>query len=546
MKAKKINRLIIYSFFFFYLIIGIYTLKDYGINIEEHTQIFSGYYWLSYIYDFFQIEHLNEEIKNRLSTISKDRDLPDPKIYTYGPLFDLTAAFLDNLLNYDEEIFKYRLRHFLIFLIFFLSAIIFFKILLLRFKIFPISFAGTLLYVFSPRIYGDSFHNNKDILFLSLVVFASYFAFKIFKKLKFKNIILFSVFAAFATSTRAIGLFLPVSLTLFIFLKFLNKSKNEILIPSILLTISYTFFLILHWPYLWESPINNFFDFYTKSKSWIFSYYILFEGKYFLTNGLPDSFIFKWIGVTTPVFNLAILIFGTFFLFRRFTMRFLNINSSNDFHSDFWRSSREMMDYFVIFNITSILLLILFLDVPFVSGWRHLYFLNFFIIYICTFFLYLLGAKFKKYQRVLKFFFIIFFSYNIYKIVIFHPYQSLYFNELLRNKNSYLVDRDGLSRMDSIKKVLSFGEGKKKINVANASFVPYYRIVDAFNKEKIKKINFTGTEYDKADYIYNNFVYEVNPEYNDKYKIPQNFKQIYVLEIDGIKIYEIYSRIKSK
>jgi hypothetical protein len=130
--------------------------------------------------------------------------------------------------------------------------------------------------------------------------------------------------------------------------------------------------------------------------------------------------------------------------------------------------------------------------------------------------------------------------------VIFHPYQSLYFNELLRNKNSYLVDRDGLSRMDSIKKVLSFGEGKKKINVANASFVPYYRIVDAFNKEKIKKINFTGTEYDKADYIYNNFVYEVNPEYNDKYKIPQNFKQIYVLEIDGIKIYEIYSRIKSK
>ena len=58
----------------------------------------------------------------------------------------------------------------------------------------------------------------------------------------------------------------------------------------------------------------------------------------------------------------------------------------------------------------------------------------------------------------------------------------------------------------------------------------------------MKKINFVGTEFNQADYIYNNFVYEVNPEYNDKYKIPQNFKQIYVLEIDGIKIYEIYRK----
>jgi len=118
MQAKKINRLIIYSFFFFYLIIGIYTLEDYGINIEEHTQIYSGYYWLSYIYDFFQIEYLNDEIKNKLNTISIDRDLPNPKIYTYGPLFDLSAAFLENFLNLDE-IYKYQLRHFLIFFIFF-------------------------------------------------------------------------------------------------------------------------------------------------------------------------------------------------------------------------------------------------------------------------------------------------------------------------------------------------------------------------------------------------------------------------------------------
>ncbi len=209
---------------------------------------------------------------------------------------------------------------------------------------------------------------------------------------------------------------------------------------------------------------------------------------------------------------------------------------------DLWRSDREMMDYYIVFGITSILLILLFLDVPFVSGWRHLYFLNVFIVYVCAFFIYYYDLKFKKYKKILKLFFIFFFSFNIYKIILFHPYQSLYFNEFLKEKNSYLVDRDGLSRFDSINKILSLEKKKKNINLANSSFVPYYRIKDAFSDEKIKKINFVGTEFEQADYIYNNFVYEVNPEYNDKYKIPQNFKQIYVLEIDGIKIYEIYRK----
>ena len=272
----------------------------------------------------------------------------------------------------------------------------------------------------------------------------------------------------------------------------------------------------------------------------------MFEGKYLLTNALPDSFIFKWIGITTPIFNLIIFILGIFFLFKRFGLRLISLDPNNRYSYDFWRSNNEMMDYFVFFNATLILLVILFLDVPFVSGWRHLYFLNFFIIYIGIFFLYLYRVKIKKYNKSLTFLFIIFFSFNVHKLILFHPYQSLYFNEFLMDKDGYLVDRDGLSRLDSINKVLSFSEDRKTINIANSSFIPYYRIKGAFSQDVIKKIKFVGTEYDQADFIFNNFVYEVNPKYNDKYEIPNNFEQIYVLEIDGIKIYEIYSRIKSK
>ena len=220
-------------------------------------------------------------------------------------------------------------------------------------------------------------------------------------------------------------------------------------------------FLILHWPYLWDSPISNFLDFYSKSKTWIFSYYILYEGEYYLTNALPDSFIFKWISLTTPIFNLILFLTGISFLFYRFLKRLISIENITMHKCDLWRSDREMMDYYIVFSISSILLILLFLDVPFVSGWRHLYFLNVFIIYICTFFIYYYELKFKKYKKILKLFFIFFLSFNIYKIILFHPYQSLYFNEFLKEKNSYLVDRDGLSRFDSINKILSLEKRKK-------------------------------------------------------------------------------------
>lgn len=541
MDEKKINKIITYSFFSFYLFIGVFTLNDYGINIEEHTQIYSGFFWLNYVYEFFQIDFLKNEIADELGEITKDRDLPNPKIFTYGPVFDLPTAFLDVLINSKDNFFKFQQRHILTFLFYFLSAIVFLKILLIRFKNFIVSFAGTLLYVFSPRIYGDSFHNNKDILFLSLVVLSIFFIIKIFRKSKTKHIILFSLFAALSTSTRIFGLFLPISLILFLFVDTINK-KEKIVKKILLIVSTYIFFLILHWPYLWEDPVNNFFNFILKSKTWIFSYHILYDGNYLLTTGLPDSFLFKWIGISTPIFNLILFIFGAYLLYARFFNRLISIESKNDFRCDFWRSKKEMIDYFIIFNITSILLLIVFLNVSFASGWRHLYYLNFFMIYISTFCLSYSFLKFKKNHNILKIIFIAFFALNIYKIIIFHPYQSLYLNELVKKKNNYLIDREGLTRLESINKILSFEKEKKQVNLANSSFLPYYRIQDALSDKINNKIVFVGTDYSDADYIFNNFVYEVNPRFNDKYKIPQNFEQIYILEIDGIKIYEIYKK----
>ena len=544
MKIKFENKFILYVFFGLYFLIGLVTYGDYGINIEEHTQRYSGFYWLNYVVNFFEIESLKENVLDHLNKISSDYTLPNPQHYTYGTIFDLPTAFVDVVFNIKESSFYFEYRHFLVFLIFFLSSIFFFQILFERFNNFFVSLFGTLLYILSPRIYGDSFHNNKDIIFLCFVVFSIFFAFKIFKKIKTKNILLFSLFAAIATSTRVIGLFLPISLIIFLYLEKLNDKSQSNIKYIIIILISYFLFLFIHWPYLWEDPFFNFIKYIIKSKDWIFSYYILFNGKYILTTSLPDSFIFTWIGISSPILNLILFFYGFFYVSKRLFFRFTSINQEKSYNNDFWRGNGEMKDSYIFFNLLSIISILVFLNVSLVSGWRHLYFLNIFLIYFSSFSIKIFRIIFKKYKTRLVLILLILLIPNIYKLIIFHPFQSLYLNEILndKDKNNFLIDREGLTRLDSVNKILSLEIGEKKINIANASFIPYYRIKDALAEKDKKRVNFVGTDYVKADYIYDNFVYEVDPKYNKKYKIPSNFKRVYQLEVNGIKMYEIYKR----
>jgi len=178
METKNKNKLILCTFFGFYLLLGFITYDDYGISIEEHTQLYFGAHWLNYIVNFFEIDAFKDKILEKIGKFSNDPALPDPKIFNYyGPIFDVPTAFIDVFFNIQKTSLYFKYRHFLVFFIFYFSSIVFFKILIKRFKNFLISFLGTIIYIFSPRIYGDSFHNNKDIIFLSLVVFSIFFIF---------------------------------------------------------------------------------------------------------------------------------------------------------------------------------------------------------------------------------------------------------------------------------------------------------------------------------------------------------------------------------
>ena len=186
MKLKANNFFLKNVFYFLFLsffALGLSIFKDYGISIDEEFQRYSGFYWLNYVVEFTPFETLKINISNRLDNIG-GFTLPDPRDYPfYGIVFDLPLAFLETIFDIKEPKNYFLLRHFFNFLIIFISSIYFYKILENRFSKKSIIFLGVLLYISSPRIFADSFYNNKDIVFLSFVTISSYYYFKLLDNL---------------------------------------------------------------------------------------------------------------------------------------------------------------------------------------------------------------------------------------------------------------------------------------------------------------------------------------------------------------------------
>ena len=132
----------------------------------------------------------------------------------------------------------------------------------------------------------------------------------------------------------------------------------------------------------------------------------------------------------------------------------------------------------------------------------------------------------------------------IYKMIIYHPYQNIYFNSFFNKAvhEKFEVDYWGLSGKKFLTDILTLEKNKNQIMVGVASYLPLERSVKLLDKEDRKKIIIVGQEYENADYLYSNLISEVDKSYNDKYKIPTNFSKMNTFAVDNIIVYEIYKK----
>jgi len=548
-KIKNFQYIFLSLTYLIIVLVVLSTFKDFGVHIEEKFHRMNGLYWLNYIAQIFNFEKISLISEIKLKEIS-DYTLSSVEHYNkYGVIFDVPLALIEIVFNIEKIENVYHIKHFFSFIIFLISSFFFYKILIKRFKNFFLCLAGTVLFITSPRIFGDSFL-YKDVLFLSFFNIALFFLLKSSDSLNLKNIFFFSVFSAIAFNLRIFGIFLPVTFFLILIIKSLNN-KN---IYSYFKFYSFYLFsliclIIFFSPYLWSNTLANFLDIFLALKRDLIDadIKILFNNEFIINRNAPDSYLFTWIFISTPITTLILFSLGYFFYSKRFIKRFINIKKEQ-IYNDLWRGQNEQKDFIIFFILTSFYLSLLVFNSPFYNGWRLVYFLNIFIIYFTVYQINNLIILYRKdylKRKIILLFALASIIHNVICLVIYHPYQSYYFTELISNnkKNTFEGDYYGISGKHFFLK-LSSDNKDQKIKIAVASHTPLHRSLESIDFDLRKNFEVVGQEYKNADFIYKNNISEVNSNLNKKYNIPNNFVKIYELNVNGIKIYEIFKNIK--
>ena len=538
-KSKK------YFVFIILMIIGSIIYKDYGFNIDEKFHRSNGFYWLNYIAQYFNLDNLSLISQEKLNSIT-GFTLSDINFYNkYGVAFDVPAALLEIILKIDTPLGVYQLRHYLVFLYFILGLFFLYKLILRRFRNENLAIIAVILLFLTPRLFGDSFQNTKDIIFLTFIIISTYYCFISIDLPSNKNILMFSFFSAVATSIRMFGICLPLTF-IFLQLSLINKNNlSYILLKSLITIISFFIFLIITWPLLWENTISSFLSYFEILDEY-FNSKVFFLGNFYEADLLPYTYLPIWILISTPVLHLALFVIGFSYVSKRVFNRLITL-SSNSIYPDFWRSKDEAKDFFIFINFIILFLGLIFIDIKFYNSWRIAYFLYFFMIYFSVLSFYLISLKKSKLylKNLFKIFTVSFFLITSYRIFLYHPYQSYYFNILVPDKikKNVEVDYTGLSAIHFLNEIVEENYKGEVIKIGVASWYPLWRMVELINVNTKDKIKIVGIKENKfSDYIYTNKISDVDTNFNRKYDIPSNFIKFKELNIDGATIYEVYKR----
>ncbi len=192
--------------------------------------------------------------------------------------------------------------------------------------------------------------------------------------------------------------------------------------------------------------------------------------------------------------------------------------------------------------------MIILLNSTLYGGWRHLYFIYPGLVYFMIISAEIIFKMFKNkiYKTFVFTIFIVALITNIVNLIKLHPYQNIYFNFLVEKRANELFEIDywGLGNAESLRQII-FDADKNKLNkvqVRTASFTPLNYTKLIMSESENERLILTGTKHLNQDYIFTNRVYERNPKFLKKYKIPDNYKKIFVLRRGNVVINEIYKK----
>ena len=527
--TNKFRKFIVLIVFILIALTSIFNLKNFGVAQDEYFSRSFGFINLNYVGQKF--------IPEQTIKFKSDKNIPNLNNFEHnyynGAIFDATLSFLEILFNIKDKKNQFLLRHVFISCFFYLSLIFFYKVCNKIFTNWRISLCGVLILFLFPRIFADSFYNNKDILFMSSNIFSLFFFLEYIKYPKIRNAVLLSFFISLSICFRVMGILFPVIFFIFYILSNSNLKNNfydplkKTIIP-VLLSLLFTYSM---WPYLWENPIQNFYYAFAEIKQYNHGGHNLYFGNIIESNKTPWHYSLIWILISTPIIYIVLFFCGVF-----------RSTQSNDKQKKLSHHNNiNIVLYCSLSIITLSLVLIILLNSTLYNGWRHLYFIYPFIIFVALFGLEFILIFFNKIKIKLFIIFIMIFSLLDVAIWMKHnnPYQYVFFNILGKKIDPKNFDLDywGLSYHQNLNYLLE-NENFSNAKIWNSSQTKlFYSLFSLNEKNRNKFIEVTNIK--DADYWITNY-YMDKTIYDEKFFL--NYDLVNSIVVDGVIINSVFKK----
>ncbi len=356
----------------------------------------------------------------------------DAVVANHGAGFELLLVAVEKMLHLKDMHDIYLNRHIVTHLFFLLTSFTGYLLFLKLFKKSWIATLGLLMLLLSPRIYAHSYFNTKDMPFFCMITVILYCAQLAFENKKVIYWILLGAAIGFATSIRIMGVMYGMFVLGMAFIDFLSLGKDPQVRKQFFINIGSfvgvgVLVLYASWPFLWPAPIANFsksFNEMANYTQWGGS--VWFQGAYIKGEELPSSYFPTWFVISNPILWLSLGVGGLFWVLKDF---FGNIKLfiSNSLERNFSLA--------VACFAAPVVAVIAFHSIIY-DDWRHLYFIYPAFVVLAMY----VVAKLKDVRiqyavggaGVVQAGLVLVFMMNN------HPFQQVYFNELVSKNDEYL------------------------------------------------------------------------------------------------------------
>ncbi|RHR79093.1 tetratricopeptide repeat protein [Odoribacter sp. AF15-53] len=394
-------------FVFFYMP---YISKDYGISGDE----FVDHRHSGYVLDYFT--------KGDKAALNQ----PKTALHLYGNSMQVVAAVVANMIGADDV---YAVRHVVCALVGALGVIAI-GLLGLRFGGGLCGLISMLLLFFSPRFFGHSMNNLKDIPFAVGYLVAIFYFVRLFDRypvIKLRHVLGAVLGIALALGTRSGGLLLFPYLFMYgglfyilwvgfkefyKFLKYRKDVENILFLIVIVLFVGY-FLSIITWPFALARPFTNVVVSLKEFTNYNIGLRTIFEGQQMMSNMLPVHYAPKYLMIGSPLVVVVGCIGYLFFMFFR-------------------KKEFSLLSFFFLFSLVFPVFWVIYQKSNLYGGIRHLLFvMPFMVLLAARFWTLLLSVSPKYLKGIATVVFIGLLFLPARHMAKNHPNDYVYFNELV-------------------------------------------------------------------------------------------------------------------